>query len=214
MTHTGQADDTAPVTRSGGLPLAPEDFEWPMCASCRGPMMFVAQLQLADLARFEPVQHAKAEGLLAIWMCLEDPGMCESWSPVDGSNAARIFPAAQLRPVSPPRTGARNPDALLPPEPRAVTYEQVQAEGYDEARVQWTGSVDESTPAVLGGLGGAPSWLQGDETPKCPSCENLMSFTAHLEEVQGSATDGVFGGGCAYVFHCQPCATAAFLWQC
>ncbi|MFI5674121.1 hypothetical protein [Streptomyces cellulosae] len=74
---------------------------------------------------------------------------------------------------------------------------------------------DEPTEApVLGRLGGEPDWLQGDETPDCPSCATRMTFTAELKEGYDFATSANFGGwGRGYLFNCQPCSEAAFLWQ-
>ncbi|MCZ0981704.1 hypothetical protein O1L60_29965 [Streptomyces diastatochromogenes] len=75
----------------------------------------------------------------------------------------------------------------------------------------------EHTPTrrpVLGRLGGAPDWLQDDETPLCPVCARHMAFTAQLEEGHDYATAANFGGGgLGYVFSCQHCGEAAFLWQ-
>ncbi|MEU9045289.1 MULTISPECIES: hypothetical protein [unclassified Kitasatospora] len=42
-----------------------------------------------------------------------------------------------------------------------------------------------------------------------------MTFTAELEEGCDFATSANFGGGGrGYLFSCQPCGEAAFLWQC
>lgn len=32
-------------------------------------------------------------------------------------------------------------------------------------------------------LGGEPTWLQGDETPRCPECGQRMTFYAQLDSV-------------------------------
>ena len=68
---------------------------------------------------------------------------------------------------------------------------------------------------MLGQLAGAPSWLQGDETPVCAACQNRMRFVAQLEEGPDHNTAMNFGGGCAYVFDCScGAATGKMLWQC
>ena len=76
----------------------------------------------------------------------------------------------------------------------------------------------EETPTqapILGHVGGHPDWLQSDETPLCSACASLMTFTAELEEGHDFATAANFGGcGRGYVFRCDRCTTAAFLWQC
>ncbi|MFJ3792841.1 hypothetical protein [Kitasatospora sp. NPDC090091] len=68
---------------------------------------------------------------------------------------------------------------------------------------------------MLGRLGGEPDWLQYDETPSCSSCARPMAFVAQLQEGPDPVTAMNFGGGgTAYAFACEPCAGAAFLWQC
>ncbi|MEJ8640247.1 hypothetical protein WKI68_00115 [Streptomyces sp. MS1.HAVA.3] len=70
----------------------------------------------------------------------------------------------------------------------------------------------ESVPHGI--LRGEPDWIQDDETPDCPSCATHMAFAAELEEDYDFATGANFGGGGrGYVFTCQPCGEAAFLWQ-
>lgn len=210
MTYAGSTDDTADVTRTGGLPLVPEGFVWPQCSTHEAPMMFVAQLRLEDLASSDPSPHAGAEGLLAIWVCQNDPGDCDSWDPLDGANTAQIYGGPGLTPAAAPKTGV-----ALRPASSAVTFQRIDAEGYDEARTAWAKSTGESPRKVLGGLGGEPSWLQGEEVPACPSCERPMDFAAHLEEGQDHVDEVNFGGGgCGYAFLCRPCAEAAFVWQC
>lgn len=126
-----------------------------------------------------------------------------------GGNQAFLFPAEGLR------------AAVVPPGPAttlgevsAVRYVTVQA-GYGEARLSWAEREHRPQLDVLGQLGGEPSWVQGDETPSCPVCARLMSFTVQLEEGHDHRTAANFGGlGCGYGFTCRECGTAAFLWQC
>ena len=67
----------------------------------------------------------------------------------------------------------------------------------------------------MGQLGGAPSWLQGDETPHCHFCERPMTFVAQIEEGFDSESSANFGGGCAYLFGCDcELLSGKFLWQC
>ncbi|MDX6328614.1 MAG: hypothetical protein QOI83_997, partial [Streptomycetaceae bacterium] len=44
-------------------------------------MQFLAQLPLDD-----------GRGVLAVFVCQNDPGMCEDWDPVAGGNRALVFP--------------------------------------------------------------------------------------------------------------------------
>lgn len=83
-------------------------------------------------------------------------------------------------------------------------------EDYDTARENWEGN----RRLVLGQLYGEPSWIQGDETPKCDCCNKKMRFVAQLEEGPDHNTDMNFGGGCGYLFDCKEGKTAKFLSQC
>jgi len=60
-------------------------------------------------------------------------------------------------------------------------------------------------------VGGAPEWIQGDETPDCPCCKEPMRFFA-----QFASDDRVtFGAdmGTAYVLLCQPCVVVGVVIQ-
>jgi hypothetical protein len=73
-------------------------------------------------------------------------------------------------------------------------------------------------------IGGAPGWIQYDDTPACPACGGTMKFAAELEgfgEWDGSQAQYIgqnFGdAGSSYIFLCaNECGPrgAAFLWQC
>jgi hypothetical protein len=194
LTYAGPVEADAPVTRTGGTPLAPAGFEWPGCASCGGPMQFLAQLVLADC-------------LLAIFMCQNDPGLCDEWDPAAGANLALVLPREGL-------AATAVPDRGVPLLPEVSGVEQVTtAADYEQAREQWAAAAGRSRRHVLGQLGGTPSWLQGDETPSCPSCSAPMDFVAQLEEGHHGRAAMNFGGGAAYAFRCVPCARGAFLWQ-
>ncbi|WKX73351.1 hypothetical protein [Streptomyces sp. XD-27] len=197
MTYAGPVDAAALVTRTGGVPLTPAGFSWPRCATCAGAMQFLAQLLLDDL-------------VLAVFMCQNDPGMCDDWDPASGGNRALLFPRGGLAAAPVPDRGA-----TLLSEVCGIAYATVDEADYDKARDQWCATHDRDVLEVLGRFGGAPSWLQGDETPPCPSCARPMAFAAQLEEGHDHRTAMNFGGGgCGYAFTCAPCLAAAFLWQC
>jgi len=187
-------------TMFGGQPSAPLNaFEWPKCRSCGGNMQFLGQLQ------------ASAGQLLLLFMCQNDPGSCEEWDPDQGGNRVISVSPTNLQLVSPPAGG----DTL-----RATRYGaamvQVSEQDYDEARTQWAAASGRAATEVLGQLGGAPSWIQNDETPACNSCGEPMQFVAQLEQGPDWQTEMNFGGGgYAYVFRCA-CTqdSAKLLWQC
>lgn len=169
-------------------------------------MQFLAQLFLDDLARHGT--GAASANVLSIFMCQNDPGLCDEWDPAFGGNTALLFPLDGLAPAAVPAEGVT---AL--PEVSGVDYVVVEGTGYEEARGQWSTTTGRSRRHVLGQLGGAPAWLQGDETPSCSSCSRPMDFVAQLEEGHHGRTAMNFGGGSAYAFTCVSCARGAFLWQ-
>jgi hypothetical protein len=132
-------------------------------------------------------------GAASVFFCQNEPGLCEEWDATSGGNRAFVF-SGPLQPAEVPAEG----ETLL----GAVTALHLHP---DDTAAQ---------APVLGRWGGEPDWLQNDETPNCPSCEADMAFVAELEEGHDFATSANFGGGGrGYVFTCQPCSEAAFLWQ-
>ncbi|MCP3785351.1 YwqG family protein [Micromonospora sp. A3M-1-15] len=202
MTYAGPAADDAFGTRTGGVPHVPPGFEWPRCRECAGPMQFLAQVNLADV---EP----GSVGLLSVFMCQNDPGLCDEWDPSAGGNRAFIFLADAAHTRTPPGDGI-----TLLDEACAVEFEDIAAEDYLDAPERWHQRSGRPVREVLGQLGGQPAWLQNDETPTCSSCAEPMAFVVQLEEGHDHRTSINFGGGgCGYAFYCRACATAAFLWQ-
>ncbi|MGW1197911.1 hypothetical protein ACWD4B_19035 [Streptomyces sp. NPDC002536] len=180
LIYDGVATADAPVLRTGGIPLVPEGFAWPRCHECGGAMQFLAHLPLGI-------------GVVAVFFCQNDPGLCDDWDATGGANRAYLF-TGELSPAAVPDEGV----TLL----GAVTALRCRPAGAPTAE------------PVLGRLGGAPDWIQGDETPDCPHCAAPMTLTAELEEGYDFATSANFGGGGrGYVFSCHPCGKAAFLWQ-
>jgi hypothetical protein len=112
-------------------------------------MQFLAQVSLADI---EP-GHA---GLLSIFMCQNDPGLCDEWDATAGGNRAFTFGADALHVATPPSDGI----ALLE-ETCAVRLEEFDAENYLEAPERWHQQTDRAARDVLGQVGGQAAWLLG-----------------------------------------------------
>ncbi|MFD0141884.1 MULTISPECIES: YwqG family protein [unclassified Streptomyces] len=186
LLHGGATAPAASVSRAGGLPLVPEGFVWPLCAECGGAMQFIAHLD-------------RGADVVSVFMCQNEPGMCEEWDPAAGGNRAYVFPTEGLLPATAPAVGETRLDKVS-----VLVARPVEAETYGEEDT--FGPVDGKE--VLGQLGGQPYWLQWDETPDCAGCGRGMAFVAQLDQVAN------FGGGYAYVFVCEGCSRAAFLWQC
>ncbi|GAA1075901.1 MULTISPECIES: hypothetical protein [Kitasatospora] len=212
MTDAGPVAPDAPVTRTGGVPLAPAGTAWPHCATCGGPMQFLAQVLLDDLGRHTGTGAADGRALLALFMCQNDPGGCQEWDARAGGNLALLLPVGGSGPLPlPPLPDDHDEDDGDPRQlgaVRAVAYRPDPGGDYEAARL---GRPDE---ALLGQLGGGPAWLQYDQTPDCPSCDRAMAMVVQLEEGPDHLTAMNFGSGSAYAFACEPCGSAAFLWQC
>jgi hypothetical protein len=165
-------------------------------------MQFLAQVSLADV-------EAGSAGLLSIFLCQNDPGLCDDWDATAGGNRAYLFGADATHIPDAPDDGV----ALLD-ETSAIRFDELDVENYLEAPERWHRQTGRPVPEVLGQVGGRPAWLQNDETPMCSGCARPMTFVVQLEEGHDHQTSANFGGGgCGYGFRCGPCGTAAFLWQ-
>lgn len=172
-------------------------------------MQFLAQVVLDDLGK-----GVQDRGVLALFACQNDPGMCSDWEPDSGGNQALLFASDGLEPLPQPE-GDVDEAVLLLGSVRAVSLVQVDEPDYDDAGEEWATRNDRPASAVLGQLGGIPAWIQGEETPTCPSCDAPMPLVVQLEEGPDHSTAMNFGGcGGAYGFACEPCRRAKFLWQC
>ena len=186
MIYAGAPDADSPVSRTGGVPLVPADFVWPTCGVCKGAMQFIVQLLPEDVSELDAA--------LLIFMCQNDPGGCDDWSPRSGANKSYLFPVGDLRPAQVPAEGKTTLGG--------VAGMRFLPEAPEEAQ-------------VLGRVGGKPEWIQADETPGCPKCGDYMDFLAQLEQGPDASTAINFGGdGLGYAFVCKDCQEPAFGWQC
>jgi len=196
---------TEAVTRFGGLPLIPQNsaFQWPVCSTCSGAMQFLGQIALED---------ANTTRLVLVFMCQNDPGLCDEWDANLGGNRALLVAidgAGRL--ADAPELGVTLRDTVY-----GARVEVVDSANYNDARRCWAEENQGALRQILGVLGNEPSWLQEDETPTCNHCGSKMRFFVQLEEGPDRKTAMNFGGGgCAYLFHCS-CeqGSAKFLWQC
>lgn len=190
-------------TTFGGMPSAQKgELAWPTCKTCHGPMQFLGQIRTNGVL---------GNHLLLLFMCQNEPGMCDEWAADGGGNAVIVVPTDDLKLAQPPSGGV-----TLRPVRYGTTMVGVEAEDYGEALDKWRQENPGRPREVLGQLGGEPGWIQSDETPGCDICRTPMSFVAQLEEGPDHRTAMNFGGGgCAYVFQCSCSGTTAkMLWQC
>jgi hypothetical protein len=87
----GETPADAPDLRTGGVPLVPDGFVWPICRECGGPLQFLAHLPLET-------------GAIAVFFCQNDPGMCDDWDAGSGANRAFVF-RGRLTPATVPAQG-------------------------------------------------------------------------------------------------------------
>jgi hypothetical protein len=167
-------------------------------------MQFLAQLPLDALE--EASGHE--DQTLLLFQCQNDPGMCDDWDANGGGNAALLVSSSSREPLQVPIG-----ETLLSSETRLsrVSYLAVHAQKTDDD--DYCEAVDAPASQVVGKLGGAPLWIQADETPNC-ECGSPMTFVAQLECRGGGGIN--FGDcGAGYAFVCPSCrARAKFLWQC
>ena len=186
MIYDGEPAAEARVSRTGGIPFVTPEFVWPTCAACKGAMQFIAQLLPDDVPGLEKA--------LLIFMCQNDPGMCDDWNPRSGANKAYLFEADGLRLAEVPAQG----ETML----GAVSGMRLADDAGEE-------------DYVLGKIGGKPDWIQADETPGCRKCSDYMDFYAQFDQGREFSTAINFGGdGLGYAFVCATCHEAAFVWQC
>ncbi|WP_151770745.1 hypothetical protein [Streptomyces abyssomicinicus] len=210
MIYDGITSADSDVPRTGGVPLAPAGFTWPLCGSCCGePLQFFAHLPVED-------------GVLSVFVCQNDPGACENWDAYSGANRVYLFPREELQPVAVPETGltllpvtsAIRTQVVTPDLEEHDDDDDVVPDPYDLARSGWKlepGDRFGKQREVLGSLGGSPSYLEDDRVPACPSCTGTMDFAAHLEEGISAQTAMNLGGQLGYVFVCRACRQGAFL---
>jgi hypothetical protein len=156
-------------------------------------MQFIAQVRLRDAGI--------RDGLLLLFECQNDPGLCEEWDPNSGGNCAMLVPLAPLALLNPPPG-----PTLLDGMDGVRLFRFDDPETYSEAAARF------HRKDVLGQAGGHPEWVQFDETPFC--CGQSMQLVVQLECNGGGGIN--FGdAGTGYAFFCLACGkNARFLWQC
>jgi uncharacterized protein (TIGR02996 family) len=92
------------ATKFGGLPSLPKNTSWPRCE--RGPLEFLAQLDLAEMQRTVAGRALPATGLLSFFMYHNYPqdefGGIEGRGVPGGLKLLHTPPGVDLQPLSPP----------------------------------------------------------------------------------------------------------------
>lgn len=167
-------------------------------------MQFLAQISLAET---EIDELTGRDQILLIFECQNEPGMCDDWDADGGGNAALLVRVDSGGAVDPPTSG----ETTLPAE-SLVSLRACDSSVSAETDDHYVAASDDGQN-VLGKIGGAPLWIQDDETPDC-ECGSKMTFVALLEERGGGGLN-FGGGGTGYAFACTKCQDKGkFLWQC
>ncbi|MFF4498254.1 hypothetical protein [Streptomyces sp. NPDC001546] len=99
-------------------------------------MQFLAQILLDGLGR--PVREAdiQADHVMAIFMCQNDPGMCDEWIPTASGNRALLYPSDALQPMAAPEPN-EDEDVLRLGVVNAVALVSSPCADYVSAREDW-----------------------------------------------------------------------------
>ena len=177
----------------GGVPAGVSVPEWPSCADCGCPMSFIAQFW-HDEDRLDLGAPAR---VLTLWQCEHDPGMCETWPPHAGANAAIVLAVAD------------DQRSTTVPDPAPVIYPEVVTAGwFDEddgvSPERRPAFFDDAEHVALGEewwgrggfdtrLGGVPAWIRSaGEAPGAP-WEFVGQF-ADGQRIDGEARPGQLPG--------------------
>lgn len=226
LIHDEGGASEGPISRFGGVPLAPKGMDWPTCRKCSSPLQFVAQLRLKD------AENKKLpDGLLLLFVCAFIERDCQTYDPKGGSNHALVVPLEDLAPLSPPEDAPRvtqpvhdlDKDKVFGPIPLKVlsvrpsppkSYEDSLGDDWES---QYARAVEETgEDKVLAELLKRPSWQQDEEPQKCPSCKKRMRYVGQFGHLGWSLDWAVHLGdaGTGYAFACSNCfGQARFLWQ-
>ncbi|MFL5814072.1 MAG: DUF1963 domain-containing protein [Bdellovibrionia bacterium] len=217
---TKKSAEAIPYTQYGGTPLLKEDEPWPNCKSCSSPFALVYQVDLQKL----PLSVRKSitgKGVFQIFHCLKESCLNRLGESDEDDHYAylcRIVPRSEL-------AQTKEKKALL--EKRGIKAWKRQEDGLDYpnilsqnqleklptelrslvANVSFEEAYAQHYPVQTDKIGGAPSWLQSDETPRCPQCprdKGLMKFLMQFNSGKEEKSELEFGdSGCAYVFQCS-----------
>jgi hypothetical protein len=171
---------TEPVTKLGGFPTWTDTPAWPLSASLGKPMPFIGQVQL-------PAIGSAPARLSHLFLAQDDEEDIEdTWEPDAGENALICQPG-RLAPflTTEPRT-----EGPIYVSDIAVTLVPVAA--------------DEQPGSFIGG---APMWLQADETPAG------FTFVFQLDSTQLPFPVNFGGDGIGYAFVDLATGEGRFLWQ-
>jgi uncharacterized protein YwqG len=228
--------NTVSLSWFGGNPSCSARKQWPVCRECKNPMQFFLQLDLASLPECfdSPLRH----GLLQLFYCSSDDGICETWEPFSGTHeiyvverSTRLESRQNNVPILSKSTIADW--QLVADAPSTAEHELLGIEyDYDftkhevsvrsnEFGIKLVGldiclDVSETISTAMTGdkLGGWPAWVQGPEYPTCTECGTKMQLVFQIDSKDN--LDYMFGDvGCAHITQCPIHPNIlTFAWAC
>ena len=196
-------------SKVGGRLVLAIGEEIPKCRECGHPMNFLIQLRL-------PPDEDGGYRAALVFMCENNPGMCQSWEPASGANAVLLL--RELSSIAPAGEAEYPPFQIVWVEhPEFTVDPNERPEGSDEAvaDAEWNAFVDKFGWNKRGGY---PVWVQNPEEPLCPTCGGPTEFIAQFYSMLTANLMVNFGDvGVGYLFLCEKrCSDrgGAFLWQC
>src|SRR5688572_22261065 len=90
LIHDNSKSNVLDDSSFGGLPVTESGkvIGWPRCKTCEAEMQYLGKIK-TDI------------GLELIYMCNNDPGMCDEWSAKDGGNKVVIINSEKLEFIKP-----------------------------------------------------------------------------------------------------------------
>ncbi len=207
----------AAVTRFGGQPHWVTTPQWPLSRLTEKPMQFIGQIRLDP-----PLFMGGAGRMAYLFMSGDDEYVDSTWEPEGGENALVIQPGLYDGPSAPLVTGPTLYRLVEQPEQNhharepvefGIESHLVQEPDYQspEEREGWTPAAYEAYAQALGGnkIGGAPSFLQGDEFP--PGATWRLVLQLDSAAVPFFVNFGDAGVGYAFIDESE--RLGRFLWQ-
>lgn len=205
------------ATRFGGRPWLANGESWPNCGACGEPMMFLVQVNRAELTDRQ-AEYLRGDGLMQLFYCQDWDCSADIWKPFSAGSLARLVPSASLEDGG----FAVAPTTLRLVDPNLVVgwTERTESPGPEERprygidlELSWDDE-DRLGPVEDDKLGGWPCWMQHVEYPDCPRCGTEMNLV--LQIPSESLADVLLGD--AGVGHVTQCHThpdvLAFGWAC
>lgn len=205
----------APVSRVGGLPLAPAGAPWPGCATCGDPMQFILQLRLRDVGGV----LAATDGLLLVWQCESHGASCEPGEPDGRANFATFTTLDRLRVMPSPHPWPRREppcqlfgcyELMTVPIERPVRAAYADEDAWRAADPYQRLIQDDRD--VVGLVTPRLDWLRGDPALRCDACDLPLVPILQIENKAGGGIGfGMLGAG--YALYCEGCVQATWLHQ-